>query len=308
MKKHLVFCLTFFLGFGCSKNNPGSSTPPPVAPERYKDVVFTSVRINNNIKYGQSRKSNGSGMEDLYLDLYQPEGDTQNGRPLLIGVHGGAFITGDKQAANWPEVCKAYALRGYVAASINYRLGRNAGEQFEPAYRAMQDLKAAIRYARANATVLKIDPEKIFIMGSSAGGATCLITTYMDSLEVPTSINQTIWGNWEGNSGSAGYSSKVKGMVSLWGGIPDTAAVAGAVPVGLIHSLNDPTAPYVSEYDPQTQITTYGSFSIHQRALNQKMKTALKTYYFNGHDDGLYPPYLDTTIRFSVEFLYPLLK
>ena len=52
-------------------------------------------------------------------DLYQPEADTAGNRPLVIGVHGGAFITGDKQAANRRVFCRTFAKRGYVAASLS---------------------------------------------------------------------------------------------------------------------------------------------------------------------------------------------
>jgi para-nitrobenzyl esterase len=305
MKPVFRLLLFAFVTASCNKKD---STVTPALPERYKDEIFTNVTIVNNIKYGQALRYTGSGIEDLYLDLYQPEGDVSTSRPLVIGVHGGAFITGDKQAANWPEVCKAFAKRGYVAASINYRLGRGAGEEYEPAWRAQQDLRAAIRYARANAAVIKINPAKIYIMGSSAGGATCLITAYMDAGEAPSSINQTLWGNIEGNSGSPGYSSAVSGVVSMWGGVSDTLGITGPIPVGLLHSLYDPTAPYQSSYDPVRNVTTYGSYSINQRAKNTGIVTDLKTYYYNGHDDGLYPPYLDSTIKFSANFLYPFAK
>ena len=306
MKYTFLISAATLLLLSCSKT--GDVPAIPQLPERYKDEIFTNVLITNNIKYGQALRYTGSGTEDLMLDLYQPEADTASSHPLVIGVHGGAFITGDKKAANWPEVCKAFAKRGYVAASINYRLGRAAGEEYEPAWRAQQDLRAAIRFARANAAAIKINSSKIYIMGSSAGGATCLITAYMDAAEAPASVNQATWGNIEGSSGSPGYSSAVSGVVSMWGGVSDTLGITGPIPVGLLHSFYDPTAPYQSQYDPVRNVTTYGSFSINARARNTGIVTDLKTYYYNGHDDGLYPPYLDSTIKFSANFLYPFAK
>lgn len=302
MKQFVFFALICFIS-GCSKKEVDNFNAVN-SKARYKDEIFTNVIVTENIRYGQSLSATGTGTEQLYLDLYQPEGDTTINRPVVIGVHGGGFIAGDKREANWPEVCKAFARRGYVAASVNYRLGRNAGEQFEPGWRAMQDVKAAIRFARANASLIKINTSKVFVMGSSAGGATCLITTFMDLNEVPSTINQAVWGSLEGNSGNPGYNSAVNGMVSLWGGMPDTLGINNNIPVACIHSMYDPTSPYKSEYNSSTGITTYGSFSINQRAKNMGYSTDLKTYYFNGHDDGLYPPYLDTTIRFAADFLY----
>lgn len=308
MKKHVPTFLSALalLLFSCTKKQ--SEPTNTSTPQRYSDELFSTVKITKNIQYGQAINYRRTGMEELYLDLYMPENDTETNRPLVIGVHGGAFITGDKEAANWPEVCKALAKRGYVAASVNYRLGRNAGEEYEPAWRAQQDVRAAIRFARSNAGNIKINPNKVFIMGSSAGGATCLITAYMDAPEAPSTVNQSIWGTIEGNSGTPGYSSAVSGVVSLWGGVSDTLAIGGNIPVGLLHSLYDPTVPYASSYDPVRNVTTFGSRSIYTRAKNAGITTQLKTYFYNGHDDGLYPPYLDTTIQFSVKFLYPLTK
>lgn len=307
MRKFLAVAFTIANIVACSKDNV-SDQENPIIPQRYQAEVFSTVNVVQNIKYGQAKPSNGSGLEDLLLDLYTPAGDTSSSRPLMIGVHGGGFIAGDKQQANWPEICKAFAKRGYVAASINYRLGRNTGEEYEPAWRAQQDLKAAIRFARAHAAAYKINVNKIYIMGSSAGGATCLITAYMDANEAPASINQSVWGNIEGNSGNPGYSSSIAGLVSMWGGVNDTLGITGTRPVGLVHSLNDPTSPYYSKYDPVRDVTTYGSYAINQRAKNVGIKTDLKTYYFNGHDDGLYPPYLDSTIKFCSDFLYQFVK
>lgn len=301
----LLLALAIFT-VSCRKDDDSNTETPK---ERYKDDVFDNVEVNKNIQYGQALKYDQTDTENLYLDLYQPEGDNAASRPLLICVHGGAFQTGDKALDNWDDVCTAFAKKGYVAASINYRLLKDSGDVFEPAYRAQQDLRAAIRFARKNASAYKINTDKIFVMGGSAGGVTCLNVAYKnDATDVPSSINQSTWGNLEGNSGNPGFSSSVSGVVSLWGNITDTLTINnGDVPIGMMHSINDQTSPYYYENDPQTG-PTFGSFYINKRAKNVGVKTDLYTYTYNGHGDGLYPPYLDNTINFSVNFLYPLVK
>ena len=102
------------------------------------------------------------GHERQKLDLYLPgqkEGDGP--LPLIVWVHGGAWQAGSK------ENCRSvrFLRQGYAAASINYRLSQHA---IFPAQ--IEDCKAAIRFLRANAGKYNIDPNRIGVWGSSAGG------------------------------------------------------------------------------------------------------------------------------------------
>lgn len=102
------------------------------------------------------------GHERQKLDLYLPgpnEGDAP--LPLIVWVHGGAWLAGSKE--NCPSI--RFLKEGYTAASINYRLSQHA---IFPAQ--IEDCKAAIRFLRANAEKYNIDPNRIGVWGSSAGG------------------------------------------------------------------------------------------------------------------------------------------
>jgi len=102
------------------------------------------------------------GHERQKLDLYVPkEADPDGKRPLIVWVHGGAWMAGSK--AGGPAV--RFVDQGYAVASINYRLSQHA---IFPAQ--IQDCKAAIRWLRANADTHGIDPNRIGVWGSSAGG------------------------------------------------------------------------------------------------------------------------------------------
>lgn len=96
------------------------------------------------------------------LDLYLPA-DASEPIPLVVLIHGGAFMMGDSSM----EAAKAQALvrQGFAVASLNYRL---SGEALFPA--GAQDVKAAVRYLRANADQYGIDPGRFAAWGSSAGG------------------------------------------------------------------------------------------------------------------------------------------
>ena len=114
---------------------------------------------------------------------------------------------------------------GYVVASITYRLGIPINFELEESlteavWRATHDAKAAVRYFRADAAgnnTYRIDPEEIYMGGSSAGGFIALHHAYLDEeSEIPALINQTeagMGGGLEGESGNAGFSSAVKGIV-----------------------------------------------------------------------------------------------
>jgi acetyl esterase/lipase len=85
-----------------------------------------------------------------------------------IHIHGGGFTGGSKDTL--VERVPPYAARGYVAIAVQYRL---AGEAKWPSQ--IEDVKAAIRWARANAKSLGFDPEKIAVVGHSAGGLATLL-------------------------------------------------------------------------------------------------------------------------------------
>ncbi len=113
------------------------------------------ISIKENIKY-----TTENGM-DLMLDVFSPK-NKQN-TPCLIILHGGGWRSGDK--THHHEMAKILATRGYVVVTPSYRLSTHA---LYPA--AMVDAKTVIRWTRANAKSLEINPEKIALAGFSAGG------------------------------------------------------------------------------------------------------------------------------------------
>ena len=110
------------------------------------------------------------GFRPLTLDLYQPAPKPKEApRPAILFVHGGGWISGDarhlKGVDDFPAVLAALASKGYVVASVNYRL---AGEAHYPA--AVQDVKSALRWLRGHATDYDIDTTRMMVWGVEAGG------------------------------------------------------------------------------------------------------------------------------------------
>jgi acetyl esterase/lipase len=110
-----------------------------------------------------------SGFRPLTLDLYLPGRQTRGGAPVIVYVHGGGWTSGHTRHSgafeNWPGVLASLASRGYVVASLNYRLSAEA-----PSPAAGQDVKSAVRWLRANASRFGVDRQHIGIWGGSAGG------------------------------------------------------------------------------------------------------------------------------------------
>ena len=125
------------------------------------------------VKYGSAVGFAGQ-RQALELDLYRPP-KRDKPRAVVIWVHGGGFTFGERGYMS--NYASAFAERGYVSATITYRLaGDWLGEVgYEAAARAAQhDAQAAVRWFRRRAKILNIDPRRIFIGGHSAGAYTAL--------------------------------------------------------------------------------------------------------------------------------------
>ena len=110
--------------------------------------------------------------QNLFLDIVAPAGDTLEKRPLVLHQFGGGFLIGWRTKPVIPQMAEMYAKRGFVFATIDYRLGFNPldGQSAERAvYRASQDLRAALRFLVDNADLYGIDTSAIFLTRTSAG-------------------------------------------------------------------------------------------------------------------------------------------
>jgi len=124
-----------------------------------------SVRVERDIAYGDAGKRN-------WLDIYVPSqaAPADRPRPVLLQVHGGAWIIGHKAEQGQPLLYRMAEL-GWVAVSINYRLSPRSAF---PAH--IEDVKRAIGWIKANITAYGGDPEFIAVTGGSAGGHLTLLS------------------------------------------------------------------------------------------------------------------------------------
>ena len=156
----------------------------------------------------------------LYLDVYEPSGDTTIGRPMIIWIHGGGFRTDSYRTQGYiVDYCNRFAKRGYVCMSIDYRLRDGSSmptqaSEFPALQDAARDANAAISWVKANAATYRIDPNLIFIAGGSAGGRTAQTVCQFDGPD-PTALyppeNQYLTTPWNKTS--------IIANATLWGGL-----------------------------------------------------------------------------------------
>jgi poly(3-hydroxybutyrate) depolymerase len=292
------------------------------AQTRYLEPVFANFTKQANIKYGQA-KNESSQMQDLKLDVFLPEGDTETNRPLLILAHGGSFIGGNKEQEEVARFCKDFAKHGYVTASIQYRLANPlsfalGGSQaaINAAVSATMDGKAAVRFFRKSVAEdgnpYGIDPDRIYIGGSSAGGFLALHLAYLSTreqlLEYGTADRLDEEGGTEGSSGNPGYSSAVQGVVNLCGALGKANWYDKAEPPLIsVHGTVDGTVPYKRGLAANIA-RVEGSYVIDSLGKARGLDTKLLTFpgadhvpYANG---ASFNAYYDSTFRFVNENLY----
>lgn len=206
---------------------------PASAATRYLDPTF-AVDVQHDVVYGNTVNVDGTPVT-LQLDLYTPRGDTATKRPVFIFAHGGFFVLGDKSGSfAWAN---RMAQRGYVAASINYRLGPIAVVapvdtqlEFDIVNNARADMQTAVRWFRANAASLKIDPDKIAVAGSSAGAVTALGVAINADAPLP--------------GDHADFSSAVCTAISISGANEPTAIGPGDAGALFQHGTVDDIVPF----------------------------------------------------------------
>jgi acetyl esterase/lipase len=138
------------------------------------------------------------GQRTLRLDLFRPT-DARGGRPAIIMIHGGGWRSGDKSMQ--VPMAQRLASRGFVCATIEYRL---SGEALYPA--ALYDVKAAIRWMRANGEKYGVDTNAIAVLGCSAGGTLAALAG--------TTLGMK---RFEGNGGTPNVSSKIQAVIDIDG-------------------------------------------------------------------------------------------
>lgn len=272
--------------------------------ERYQKEIFDQVEVKSDLLYGKAKGywtnspysdepyittlSKGlvksfkeTDLLDLELDIYYPKTDNFKNRPLVMLIHGGAFYIGSKESAVEKALATTLAKRGYVVASIAYRLGFKllASDIELSGYRAIQDGKAALRFLAHNAKGLGIDPNQIYVGGTSAGGVASLNLAFMDSDELPERIQEAIKqrriGSMEASGNKYDETYTIKAVANMWGAVSDLNMIDPDEKVSVlsIHGTADEIVPFEYDFPFKNSLMVnrmimdkmYGSKPIHDR-------------------------------------------
>ena len=265
------------------------------------DVVYATL---GNTLYGK---------RDLHLDLFRPEKPGKY--PVLLLIHGGGWRSGNK-SMDIP-LAQQIAAKGYVTAAVEHRL---SPEALYPA--AVYDIKAAVRFLRANAKKYNIDPKRIAIGGSSAGGQLASLVGVSAGVE-----------KFEGTEGNQGISSAVQAIIDIDGvldfntpdekGKNEEAAKksAGALWFGATFNQNPEkwieASPiqYVGKNTPPMLFVNsalprfhFGRDSVIAILNKHQIYTEVHTIENTPHPFWLFHPWFEPTVKYMVDFLDKVLK
>lgn len=253
----------------------------PAKPIRYKDIVFSNITIDKNLSYAGYIPA---GVKPKYytFDLYQPANDfTTAKRPLIIWMHGGGFKFGSKSAKGIGMLCSNFAQRGYICASINYRLSKkntltNVKALINGCYDAVQDVGQAVTFFKQNNAKYRLDTNLIILGGNSAGAIIALQAVYSSNRELALFADSS-----NDSSNTNTYNTqKVAAIVNFWGALFKIEWLNNVrVPIVSVHGRNDHTVPA-----GKTSSSFYGSLSIHEKADSLHIPNKLKIYEGYAHE------------------------
>lgn len=309
-------------------------------PLRYTDSLFTVEQTHIDHVYATAPEltspytcESSTQNTNLTMHVFQPVNDTLSVRPLLICTHGGAFISGNKEHDDMMAFCEEFAEKGYVTATIQYRLGMNTLSSISSeraVYRALQDSRAVVRYFKEFPSEFCIDTTNIYFLGSSAGAFMALHNVFMNeeserpagsyaiSNMPPTTDDGPDLGSLDAISPSYNHNAQPKAIIPLWGALQDTILIKpedSGIPALLVHGTSDDIVPFGcgSPFGVPTLPPTYGSQLIAQRMANLYME--YETYFvpgegheFYGVTNGNWDPapnaYWDTVLTYCTNFMY----
>lgn len=267
----------------------------------------SSVVEERNISYCNT------GKRDLALDVFYPKTKTKKFFPAVLVIHGGGWRSGNR--SQHIPLAQKLAERGFVTVTVEYRLSTEA---LYPA--AVYDLKAAIRWMRANAKKYNIDPKKIAALGYSAGGQ-------LAALLGATNGNAA----FEGNLGNMPFSSKVNAVVDLdgtlafihpesgegddskgisaatyWFGYPKTQKPELWNEAGALNQVNKNTPPFLFINSSVARMHA-GRDDMRKKLDTLHIYSEVHTFPEAPHTFVLFQPWFEPTLNYTTTFLKKVL-
>ena len=266
-----------------------------------QDALFdsTDIQITTSVHFATSMRWPSTVMDSLRMDVYMPNPniDPLEKRPLIVMIHGGAFLAGNRN--DMALYSMEMARRGFVTATISYRLGWDCPAQdflgvctqcqdwpdlanFRVAmYRGSQDTRAALRYLTSFANDYGIDTSAVFLQGESAGSINALHTAFLEQSEADAWCTDCVTevGLLDTTGNSFGPMPNIKGVVNNCGavGLISMVQPGSNIPVIGFHDDNDIIVPYGYGQFVNCLIGGNGSNSIRVTLQNDGVCTQMNT-------------------------------
>jgi len=297
MKQLTRACITLLLLLCATATLRAQTSPYCTNDNRFtQQVIYTvnQVRHDTGIVYGHGVTWQGDTIPlKLNIHMPKPNLDPFTKHPFVMMVFGGAFRIGTRQ--NVDELCTEFARRGYVAASMDYRLGWDTTcvdsvSYIKAVYRAMQDLHAAMRFVVANADTMRVDTAWLFAGGQSAGSGTVLGLVYTSQQEIDSMYPFLTVQLKKLNKADNNLTNKftLKGIFNNWGSVEEPFFdIADALPMISFHGDADP----VVNIDSAQEMNCFhpplpwalGSRAIHNRLIAAGICSDLTVKTGGGH-------------------------
>ena len=305
---------------------------------RYQEAIFPSADVISNVQFSTNvpEVQRGGGFYEfitgyplnvdefdlapinLFMDIYTPTNDTLSKRPVVILGFGGGFVTGSRDHWSMVLIAEELAKRGFVVASMDYRLGMNIFDSdlaTRAVYRGIQDGRSAVRFMKANAATYGIDTTQIYMGGHSSGAFNAIHNIYLDK-ESERPLSTYTWtqdGNAVPDQGcldcvgdNQNFNGEATSIFSLAGAVGFTTYIeANDEETLMFHSTDDGTVPYGTG-EPFSDISilvigsdlpiVFGSLPMSQQMDNVGLDYEFFSYNNRGHgvhEDGATQLYSD---------------
>jgi acetyl esterase/lipase len=247
---------------------------------RFLDSIFEIITVRKDVVFGESLTSKGAN-QILGLDIYSPENDDVQNRPVIVWIHGGGFRFGnDKTQSYIVEMANRFARKGYVCLSIDYRLRENPRDDMQNTVSdAVEDALKALDWLRKNGKLLKVDVSKIIVAGGSAGGVLGCNLCFND------------------RPGNANDKTGIVGFVDLWGTPGDAWGELNI-------DKNDP--PTIIVHGTDDKLVAYSnSVQLVEKLKSNQVKHELITIEGAGHTPVAH---MDDFEKKIANFLYEIIR
>lgn len=223
-----------------------AAEPPPVTPEAPKATPNPVAQSAPKIVPSEQLVYKKIGDRELHLDLFKPKDwKAEDHRPCLVAIHGGGWTSGTPRSMY--GVADHCAKLGFLAVAVQYRLYKANSDV--SVFECVKDARSAVRYVRAHAAELGIDPAKIVVSGSSAGGHLAVATALLpfdeegENAVISCAPNAMILFSPVIDTSKAGYGNAKIG--DRWEELSPAHRVRpGAPPAIVFHGTADTTTPY----------------------------------------------------------------